>query len=67
MRKHEYLSYYTGWIAGSTLTFATTGAFGRKHAMIVVDAVDLVIHIDGEGNSIEAFVADAAAKAARMI
>lgn len=48
-------------------TFATAGAFGREHAMVIVDAVNLVIHIHGEGHAVEALVADAAAKAARMI
>lgn len=49
------------------LTLAAAGALGRKHAMIVVDAVDLVIHVHSEGHPVEAFVANAAAKAAWMI
>lgn len=58
---------YRSYLNGGLLTFATAGALGRKHAMIIVDTIDLVIHVHGEGHTIEAFIANAAAKAARMI
>lgn len=58
---------YRSYLSGGLLTFATAGALGRKHAMIIVDTIDLVIHVHGEGHAIEAFIANAAAKAARMI
>ena len=35
--------------------------------MEVVDAVDLVVKVDCEGNSVQTFVADATAKAARVV
>ena len=35
--------------------------------MKVVDAVDLVVEVDGEGHPVEAVVAHAAAEAARVV
>ena len=35
--------------------------------MKVVDAVDLVIEVDGEGDAVQALVAHAAAEAARVV
>ena len=35
--------------------------------MKVVDAVDLVVEVDGEGDAVEAVVADAAPEAAGMV
>lgn len=35
--------------------------------MVVGDAVNLMIHVDSEGNTVQAFVADAASETTRMI
>lgn len=35
--------------------------------MIVIDAVDFIVNIDGKWYAIQAFVADTASEAARMI
>lgn len=48
-------------------TFATTGTLWRVHTVIVVDAIDLVVHINCEWNAVEALVADTTAEASRMI
>ena len=40
------------------------GALGREDPVEVVDAVDLVVEVDGEGDAVEALVAHAAPEAA---
>lgn len=52
---------------GIDITFATASTFGRKHAVIVVDAIDLVVSVHSEWHSVQAFVADAAPEASRMV
>lgn len=51
----------------SVLTFATASTLGSEHAMVIVDAVNLVIHIHGEGHSVQTLVADAAAETTGMV
>lgn len=64
-KTYKYIYIYKIW--GRQRTFAAAGALGRKHAMVVIDAVNLMIHIHGEGHAVQALIADAAAEAARMI
>ena len=47
-------------------SLTTGGALGGKDPMEVVDAVDLVVKVDGEGNTVKALVADAAAETTRV-
>ena len=44
----------------------TGGTLWGKNPMEVVDTVDLVVEVNGERDTIEAFIADAAAEASRM-
>ncbi len=46
---------------------AAGGALGREDAVEVVDAVDLVVEVHGEGHAVQALVAHAAAEAAGMV
>lgn len=46
---------------------AALGANGGKQRVVVVDAVNFGIHVDGEGDAVQALVADAAAEAARVV
>ena len=43
------------------------GALGREDPVEVVDAVDLVVEVDGEGDAVEALVAHAAPEAAGVV
>ena len=47
-------------------TFTTGGTLWGKNPMEVVDTVDLVVEVNGERHTIEAFIADTAAEASRM-
>ena len=40
---------------------------GSDSPVVVVDAVDLVVDVDGEGHAVQALVTDAAAEAARVV
>ena len=42
-------------------------ALGREDPVEVVDAVDLVVEVDGEGDPVETVVADAAAETAGVV
>lgn len=48
-------------------SFTTSCAFRSKNSVKVVNAVDFVVKVDGEGHSIKTFVADAAAKASWVV
>lgn len=48
-------------------SLATCCTLGRIHSVIVGDAVDLVVYVDGEGDSIQAVIAHTASEAARVI
>ena len=48
-------------------SLTTGGALGGKYPMEVVDAVDLVVEVDGEGDAVEALVAHAAPEAAGVV
>ena len=47
-------------------SLTTGGALGGKYPMEVVDAVDLVVKVHGEGNTVKALVANAAAETTRV-
>lgn len=69
---YQVISNIKKWIRRGDLewkwfTFATAGALWCKHAMIVINTVNFIIHIDGEWNAVQAFIADTASEAARMI
>lgn len=49
------------------VTFATASALWSKHAVIVVHAIDLIIHVYGERDPVQALVAYATTKTTRMI
>lgn len=51
-----------GWF-----TVSAGGALGREHAMVIVDAVDLVVDVDGERDAVQALVAHAAPETTRMV
>ena len=43
------------------------GALGGENFVKVVDAVDLVVKVDGEGNSVQALIANRTSEATRMV
>ena len=43
------------------------GALGREDPVEVVDAVDLVVKVNGEGNSVQALIANRTSEATRMV
>ena len=45
---------------------STTRALGSEDPVEVIDAVDLVVEVDSEGDTIKTLIADAAAEAARV-
>ena len=45
----------------------TGGAFGSENFVKVVDAVDLVVKVNGEGNSVQALIANGTSEATRMV
>ena len=49
---------------GDALTTGST--LGSKDSMKVIDTVDLVVEVNSERNTVEAFIADAASEAAWM-
>ena len=51
----SHLDWSDGLVAG--------GALGREDPVEVVDAVDLVVEVDGEGDAVEALLAHAAPEA----
>lgn len=57
---------FSSWFV-KQLTFSTTCAFWRKHTVIIVYAIYLVVSVHGEWNSVQTLVANAAAEASRMI
>lgn len=48
-------------------TFSAAGTLRRKHAVVIVNTVDLIVHVHGERNSVQALVADAASEAPRVV
>ena len=46
---------------------STTRALGSEDPVEVIDAVDLVVEVDGEGDAVEALVAHAAPEAAGVV
>ena len=58
-KSHSHLDGSDGLVAG--------GALGREDPVKVVDAVDLVVEVDGEGDAVEALVAHAAPEAAGVV
>lgn len=49
------------------ITFSATGAFRREHSMVVVDAVDLIVNVYCERDSVETLVADTATETTRVV
>ena len=47
--------------------FTTAGTLGSEDAVEVIDAVDLVVEVYREGDTVQTIIADAAAEAARVV
>lgn len=48
-------------------SLSTRRALGRKHSVVIVYTIDLIVDVDREGHAVEAFVAHATPEAARVI
>lgn len=48
-------------------TFSTTSTFRSKHAVIIVDTVNLIVNVNGEWNAVQALVTHTAAETAGMV
>lgn len=48
-------------------TFSTACALRRKHTVIIIDAVYLIVRIDGERDAVQTFIAHATTEATGMI
>lgn len=48
-------------------TFTTTGAFGSKHPVIVVNAIYFIVDIDCEWHPVQTLITDATSEATRMV
>ena len=58
-KSHSHLDGSDGLVAG--------GALGREDPVKVVDAVDLVVKVNGEGNAVQALIANGTSEATRMV
>lgn len=56
---------YAPYLCGQT--FSTASTFRSKHAVIIVDTVNFIVHINGEWNTIQTFIANTTTEAAWMV